>query len=234
MKLAIISDIHCKWNKVQIPECDVLISCGDYSFQGEKHVVEDFHKWLNKQEAGYIISVQGNHETWVEKNFAQAKEIAEKACPGVHFIDEGAVEIEGVKFYGSAITPFFCNWAWNRARSEAEQVQYQPRTGRMSIIPLIKPHWDKIPDDTQILITHGPPHGILDKVYEYDGVTVREQVGCKLLMDRIHALKQIKMHCFGHIHGSSGEQSFMGVKYINASICDEQYQPTNPVRIFEF
>ncbi len=70
MKIVAISDVHCKWNKVVIPECDILISAGDYSFQGEPHVVVDFHKWLNKQPAKHKISVQGNHEKQVEKNFA--------------------------------------------------------------------------------------------------------------------------------------------------------------------
>lgn len=234
MKLAIISDVHDKFQKLVIPECDVLISAGDYSFQGEKHIVERFHKWLSQQEAGYIISVQGNHETWVEKNFEQAKEIAEKACPGVYFIDEGEVVIDGVKFYGSAITPFFCNWAWNRARTGEVNASYDRRTGRQFSVQPIKPHWDKIPDDTQVLITHGPPYDILDKVYDWDKTTVRDVVGCKDLWNRILQLKQLKLHCFGHIHGSSGEYYFNGVKYINASICDEQYQPTNPVRIYEF
>jgi len=210
MKIVLISDVHGKWNKLQIPECDILISCGDYSFRGERHMVKDFHEWLNKQEAGHIISVQGNHETWVEKNFTEAKELAEKACPGVHFIDEGTVDIEGIKIHGSAITPWFYDWAWNRRRG-----------------PEIKRHWDVIPDDTQILITHGPPAGILDVVYFTDGVTPKERVGCHDLMDRINQLKQLKLHAFGHIHGSAGETVF------NASICDEMYMPTNPVREFD-
>src|SRR5271170_4285418 len=97
MKICAISDVHCKWNKVTIPECDLLISAGDYSFLGERHIVRDFHKWLHKQPAKEIISVQGNHEKWVEKNFQLAKQAAEEACPGVHFIDEGLVEIDGLR-----------------------------------------------------------------------------------------------------------------------------------------
>src|ERR1035437_3366696 len=118
MKLVLISDVHCKYSKLVIPECDVLISCGDYSFLGEPHEVRDFHKWFDKQDARYKISVQGNHEKGVERNFQLSKEIAEKACPGVYFIDEGLIEIEGKKIWCFAITPFFCNWAWNRHRGE--------------------------------------------------------------------------------------------------------------------
>lgn len=78
MRICAISDTHGKWNKLKIPECDILISAGDYSFRGESHMVKNFHKWLNKQDAGQIISVQGNHELWVQSNFQEAKDIAEK------------------------------------------------------------------------------------------------------------------------------------------------------------
>jgi Icc-related predicted phosphoesterase len=216
MKLVLISDVHGKWNKLVIPPCDVLISAGDYSFQGEKHMVEDFHAWLNKQPAKHIISLNGNHEKLVEKNFCEYKGIAQAACPRVYFIDEGEVRIEGVKFWGSAITPWFHNWAWNRDRGAD-----------------IKRHWDRIPDDVDVLITHGPPAGILDVVYYVDGMTPRDRVGCHDLMNRINDLKQLKLHVFGHIHGSSGEQVFNGVKFINASICDDMYMATNPVREWE-
>lgn len=219
MKIVCISDPHGKWGKLQIPECDILISTGDYSFRGEKHMVRDYHAWLNKQEAGYIISVQGNHETFTDRirrgvnggiTFAQAKEIAEKECPGVHFVEHELVEIEGVKIFCSAWTPFFCNWAYNAHRGEE-----------------IKKLWDDIPEDTQILATHGPPYKILDECP--DGTLV----GCADLWNKILQLKQLKMHCFGHIHHSSGEKDFNGIKFINAAICDESYMPTNPIRIFE-
>lgn len=231
MKIAMISDVHGKWNKIQVPECDLLISAGDYSFKGEKHMVEDFHKWLNKQEAGYIVSVQGNHEVWVESNFQEAKEVAEKACPGVYFIGDGeSVNIEGFNLYGSAITPWFYNWAWNRARGDKGDTFYY--NGKVKSALPIKQEWDKIPENTNILVTHGPPQGILDIVPYADG-TPKERVGCNDLMNRILQLPQLKLHVFGHIHHSSGEQYFNGVKYVNASICDEQYMPTNPVRIIE-
>lgn len=216
IKIVAISDVHAKWQKLVIPECDILISCGDYSFKGEKHLIRNFHEWLNKQDAGHIISLQGNHETWVEENFNEAKEIATKACPAVHFIDEGLIELEGIKIWCSAITPFFHNWAWNRYRGEE-----------------IKQHWDRIPNDTDILVTHGPPYGILDETYYVDG-SLKEHCGCQ---DLLEATKRIKpaLHFFGHIHFHGGNQKHInGVSYYNASICDEMYQPTNPVTIVDF
>src|ERR1035437_242775 len=109
LKIVAISDTHCKWNKLVIPECDILISAGDYSFRGEPHVVKDFHQWLDKQPAKHIISVQGNHEKMVEQDFDYAKELELAKCPRAHFMDEGLLEIEGKKIWCSAITPFFFN-----------------------------------------------------------------------------------------------------------------------------
>lgn len=216
LKIVAISDTHCKWNKLVIPECDILISAGDYSFLGEKHVVKDFHKWLNKQDARYIISVQGNHEKWVEKNFNEAKQVAEEACPGVFFIDEGLVEIEGLKIWGSAITPWFHNWAWNRHPAE------------------ITKHWNRIPDDINILITHGPPYEILDKTTYAAGGWRPEPLGCYQLKERIKQLKDLDLHFFGHIHASNGEKHLDGVSYYNASICDELYIPSQPITVVDY
>lgn len=212
MKITFISDVHCKFNKLIIPKSDILISCGDYSFLGEPHEVKNFHKWLNKQDATHLISVQGNHEKGVEKNFQLSKQTAEEVCPRVHFIDEGLVEIEGFKIWCSAITPFFCNWAWNRYRGKE-----------------IKKHWDKIPLDVDFLITHGPPYGILDTVSTHYPVA---SLGCEELANKIKELKNLKIHSFGHIHDSYGVVDKEGVKFINASICTEQYKPINtPISI---
>lgn len=210
MKICIISDVHGKWNTLKLPECDILISCGDYSFRGEQHMVRDFHKWLNKQEAGYIISVQGNHEMWVEQNFSLAKEIAEKECPGVFFIDEGLVEIEDLKIWCSAVTPWFFNWAWNRYPGND-----------------IQRHWDKISLNTEILVTHGPPYGILDLVP--DG----RHAGCSQLLAKIKELKDLRLHAFGHLHMNNlGKEMIVdNVTFVNAAICNEKYEPIQPFYI---
>src|ERR1700722_16407724 len=97
MKICAISDVHNKYQNLIIPECDILISCGDYSFRGEPKEVKDFHTWFNYQPGKYKISVQGNHELGVEKNFGASKLIALEECSNCYFIDEGLVEIEGLK-----------------------------------------------------------------------------------------------------------------------------------------
>jgi Icc-related predicted phosphoesterase len=218
MKIVAISDTHCKWNKLVIPECDILISAGDYSFLGEPHVVKNFHKWLNKQPAKHKISVQGNHEKQVESNFAFSKQIAEEACLGVHFIDEGLVEVEGLKIWCTAITPFFRNWAWNRYSGED-----------------IQKHWDRIPEGIDILVSHGPPFGILDGVERFNGKMCEfeiEHCGCPQLLNKVLEIKP-RYHIYGHIHEGHGTCSRDGITFVNASICDGQYRPVHDITIVE-
>lgn len=211
LKICAISDTHKQYRNLIIPKTDILISCGDYSNQGEPDTVKDFHSWLNEQDATHKISVQGNHEVWVESNWNEAKQIALDACPGVHFTEEGPLEIEGIKFWCASVTPFFYDWAWNRRKGE------------------IQKHWNLIPDDTEVLITHGPPANILD-------VTPRgENVGCPFLMDKIAQLPNLEIHIFGHIHFCGGlERHIDGVSYYNAAVCDERYMTTNPITIIDY
>jgi Icc-related predicted phosphoesterase len=160
--------------------------------------------------------VQGNHELGVEKMFLVSQMIAKDKCPGVHFIDEGLVEIEGLKIWCSAITPEFHNWAWNRNSFEIIQ------------------HWKKIPDDINILITHGPPYGILDQTTYADGTIRPGFLGCPRLLERIKEIKP-SLHFFGHIHHGGGKSvNAFGTSFFNCAICDECYCPTNPITIVEY
>lgn len=215
MKIVAVSDIHGKWNKLKIPECDVLISAGDYSFTGERHIVRNYHEWLNEQPATHIISGQGNHEVWVENNFEEAKQIALTACPRAFFVEEGGITIDDINFWYSAITPWFHDWAYNR------------RAGRD-----IEEHWKKIPENTNVLITHGPPYGILDTVPFPDG-TPKERVGCWTLNAYIERIKP-DIHIFGHIHHSHGQKHENGISYYNVSVCDEQYVPSNGITVIDY
>ena len=219
MKIVLISDVHGKWNKLTIPECDLLASTGDYSFHGEKHMVKDFHAWLNKQPAKHIISVNGNHETFkdncivsrasrAELTFAEAKAIAKEVCPRVHFIGDGeTINIEGFKIFGSAVTPEFYGWAWNKKRGME-----------------IAQEWEKIEPDTDVVLTHGPMYGFHDMVYQVDGVTPKERVGCEELYKKVMSLKNCKLHSCGHIHSGYGVRKFNDIYLVNASNCSETYR----------
>ncbi|HXN74932.1 MAG TPA: hypothetical protein VN855_00385, partial [Candidatus Acidoferrum sp.] len=129
---------------------------------------------------------------------------------GIFLLNDSGIEVEGIKIWGSPVQPFFHDWAFNRRRG-AE----------------IKKHWDLIPEDTEILVTHGPPLGILD-------VTIRngEHVGCADLMDKI-LISQIKLHTFGHIHEGHGYKYQDGRVFVNASVLDSRYKMISgkPIRV---
>ncbi|WP_226987416.1 metallophosphoesterase family protein [Parachlamydia acanthamoebae] len=130
-------------------------------------------------------------------------------------MNDSGVEIHGIKIWGSPITPWFENWAFNRHRGDE-----------------IKAHWDLIPSDTEILITHGPCYGILDEVKISRQWT--RHVGCEELEKNIHA-SQIKLHVFGHIHGARNVKTHAGKIFVNAASLNDSYKPYRPgfTRLFK-
>lgn len=200
MKIICISDTHEKHKKLSLPEGDMLIHAGDATYLGEKQYIESFSAWLNKQPHKYKIWVPGNHDKLFERDEAAGLKALKLYCSDVIYLNDSGIEIEGIKIWGSPVQPPFMSWAFNRDSTE------------------IKKSWDKIPLDTDILITHGPPARRLDKSSpkNYTGY------GCPLLLDKVKEVKP-KLHVFGHIHGGSGILEKDGTVFINASVLDEAY-----------
>lgn len=220
IKIACISDTHCQHNSIEIPECDILIHAGDFSYQGKTIDVAELDFWFGKlKKSGKvkeIVAIAGNHDWICETNPSLAASLFTNCI----YLNEQPAEVMGLKFFGSPIQPEFCNWAFNRRRGEE-----------------IARHWAKIPDDTQVLVTHGPPWGILDKVWDqpYNKTLGPDPLGCEELRKRIDQLEQLKLHVFGHIHDSNGiyvDQS-TGKKFVNAAICSEEYKPIQKVHLVE-
>lgn len=208
IRVCAISDIHNKLSQVKIPDCDVLLIAGDLTGMGTRPELSKFNHDLIKikQRGIIVVCVAGNHDFL----FEQQSEYAKSLIPNVkHYLDDSSVTVNGIKIHGSAWTPWFYDWAFNAQRGAD-----------------IKKHWDLVPQDTDILITHGPPYGILDKTPQ------GEKVGCQDLLDAVLRIKP-QYHIFGHIHHSYGEANFNGTMFINASTCDERYMPVNPPIIFD-
>jgi Icc-related predicted phosphoesterase len=208
MKICIISDTHRKYGKVILPEgADILISCGDIGILDYMDLI-DYNDWLGtqKHKFKYTIQIAGNHDLDLEKR--GIREI-EEILTNCIYLENCGVELEGIKFWGSPITPFFNDWAFMKYRGEE-----------------IKRYWDMIPDDTNVLITHGPAYGILDQTLMANG-DPGERVGCFDLLNRIKQLEKLKLHCFGHIHGQYGTYNREGVKFVNASLVNEEYELVN-------
>lgn len=232
MKLVVISDTHNRHKDLVIPKCDILIHCGDWTSMGYKHEVEAFAKWLNKQPAESIVLIPGNHELQFEKDFPHSRKWLTDHCERAILLVDEAANINGVKIWGSPATPWFCDWAWNRSSNNLTGYHMH---GKSFYPRPIKPHWDMIPLDTNILITHGPPYEILDQTTYANGDPKPGYLGCEELANRIKELKDLDLHFFGHIHAPGGQQIHKdGVSYYNAAICDETYFPSNSITIVEY
>jgi len=225
LKIVGISDTHNQHEKVQIPECDILIHAGDYSFKGYDHEIRAFYKWLNKQPAKHKISISGNHELGFESDPKRGTEIALQECPDVKLLNHESITVEGIKIFGSPWTPYFCNWAYNAGRTIEEAAYYQK--------PFIGDLWKDIPEDVDIVVSHGPVYGILDELCKIDGTPKGQFVGCVELLKVIQKVKP-KVHIAGHIHAAYGQVHKEGVSYYNVCICNESYYPSNPITEIDY
>ncbi|MBX3289291.1 MAG: metallophosphatase domain-containing protein [Acidobacteria bacterium] len=214
MRIVCISDTHNCNEQVTVPDGDLLIHSGDATIKGTDQEIIDFIHWFSNLPHKYKIFVAGNHDWLFELNNRFARLLL--ADSGIIYLQDSSTEIEGLKIYGSPWQPRFFDWAFNLMRG-----------------PELAEKWRLIPEDVDILITHGPPNGILDEVPRQWGI---ENTGCEELrkrVDDISANGKLKLHVFGHIHCGHGRYEHNSVTFINASICDEAYNPTQPPFIFD-
>lgn len=209
MKAAIMSDTHGRHEEIVMPQADLLIHSGDFS-HGEESALA-FVEWYSSHEARHKILVAGNHDLWVEEI---GKEEFKRICEpyGITYLEDESVIIEGIKFYGSPWTPLYRNWAFMAEEEE------------------LAGHWDKIETDTEVLITHGPQLGVLDKVMRS---YMPEHLGSRSLERKIQELKKLKYHFFGHVHGESGikeADEYRNYTSCNAAALYEYNQPRPGVK----
>ncbi len=203
MRLVCISDTHSMHRQITVPDGDILIHGGDCLGVGTLEELEDLDNWFSEQPHRHKILIAGNHDWCLQDEPAEAEALIRNAI----YLRDTGTEIEGLKFWGSPWTPVFFDWAFNLARG-----------------PVIAERWEQIPADTDILITHGPPAGILDQVIT---ATHSQSVGCDDLTQELERLR-LKMHVFGHIHESHGQLSLNDCLFVNASTCDSSFKPLNP------
>lgn len=208
MRIVAISDTHSKHRQINLPAGDILIHAGDFSSVGKYTELVDFLDWFKNQPHKHKVFIAGNHDFCFEREGYYSRNLVQQS--GVTYLEDSDCVIEGLKIYGSPITPTFFNWAFNRDRGES-----------------IRRHWDNIPADTDILITHGPPHGVLD----YASLSLTH-VGCEVLRDVVLRVKP-KLHIFGHIHETSGVEDKFGIKFVNASCLDLKYKYVNLPKVID-
>lgn len=206
MRLVCLSDTHSMHRQVDVPDGDVLIHAGDCLGAGTLEELDDLNDWLGSLPHRHKILIAGNHD-WCFQNDPVAARA--RVTQAVYLQDEG-ITLDQVRFWGSPWTPVFFDWAFNLDRGA----------------PLAE-RWAQIPDPTDVLITHGPPAGILDGVNAGLTGTHTEHVGCADLMTAVERL-QPPIHIFGHIHEGYGQHDWHGTLFVNASTCRANYKPLNP------
>jgi len=213
-RITVISDTHTKHKELYLPGGDILIHAGDIMNSGYNvNDIKSFLKWFESQDYEELIFIAGNHDRMFENNKDIVSRLLE-SYPAVTYIEDDYVMIDDIKIYGSPWQPEFYNWAFNL-----------PRRG-----PGLMSKWQAIPDDIDILITHGPPQEHLDTSgYPWS----QTLLGCELLRVRVDEIKP-KIHVFGHIHGSAGYKEHNGTHFFNASVLSEDYHHANDGITFDW
>lgn len=198
MKILHLSDTHGFHRMLPVERfdgIDVVIHSGDCSnwkdpYRNELEV-RDFIDWYSHVPVKHKIYVAGNHDTSIERRMVTPADFAQA---GIIYLENASTTIEGIKFWGSPHTPTFGDWAFMKRREKIGRV------------------WDAIPDDTDVLIVHGPPKGVRDLSFDRDDNL--EMCGCSALMKRCYALRHtLKLVAFGHIHNMDGVNTNQGVAH---------------------
>jgi Icc-related predicted phosphoesterase len=213
MRIVAMSDLH-GYLPARMPRCDLLLLAGDLCplqihapARQAQWLHEEFRAWLGRQPARQIVGIAGNHDFV----FQLEPRLVPHDLPWTYLQDAG-IDWEGLKIWGTPWQPWFWDWAFNGGPEKLQQ------------------QWALIPDGTDILVVHGPPHGYGDGVPE--GGTIR-RCGCPHLLERIREI-QPRLVVFGHIHEGRGEWTLGRTKLANVTLLDAGYRPIYEPWIMDF
>lgn len=213
MKIACISDVHCRHRQIDIPPCDVLVIAGDLTWRGEIHVLNDFAEWCSGLVRDQIVrraivAIAGNHDLCFDPRWLGTSEaMAETArCiladAGVIYLEDSWAEIDGLVFYGSPWSRRFGKWCFATESDDEERRR-----------------WSTMPARVDVLVTHTPPAGILD----FNG-TRDERCGSRVLRELVGRAAP-KLHVFGHLHPGRGVATNGATTFVNAASMDKDFKP---------
>ncbi|MEM8560356.1 MAG: metallophosphatase domain-containing protein [Bacteroidota bacterium] len=213
MRLVCFSDTHGRHERVVLPEGDVLVFAGDACEVGTIDELRRFLDWFAARPHPHKVFVAGNHDWPFDPSRSTAEEaVALVQATGATYLQDDRLDLDGLVVYGSPWQPAFHDWAFNL-----------PRGG-----PELEQIWAQIPHDADLLVTHGPPHGRLDR--NYAGLPC----GCELLTARV-AEVQPRVHVFGHIHEAAGVLDVAGAAttFANVTQVDLFYRLAHAPYVFD-
>ena len=192
MRIVLVSDTHGLHRQLEVPSGELLIHAGDFTFYSKPpSIVSDFNGWLGSLPHRHKLVIPGNHEFALEEPRNQGA-----IANAILLVDSG-VEVEGIRIWGSPVTPLY-GGAFGMSRAADR-----------------KRHWARIPEGLDILITHGPPLGILDH-----GPRSERHEGCPELREAVLQARP-RVHVFGHIHAGYGTLRTPDTLFVNASLLGE-------------
>jgi Icc-related predicted phosphoesterase len=193
LRICLVSDTHELHREIEIQPCDLLIHCGDFTFFSKRpSQIDDLNDWFSTLPAREVLLTCGNHEFAVE---AEPEKWRRRLSNATLLLNE-EIEIDGLRIWGSPTTPLYGGAFGLSNEADRERL------------------YSTIPDETDILITHGPPLGVLD-----DGQ------GCAALRRAVIRVRP-RLHCFGHVHSRYGTRPTARTMFVNASILDEDGAPS--------
>lgn len=196
MKVLHLSDTHGSHHRLRdLPEADVLVHSGDFTMNGSEQEALDFLNWLCDLPYSHKIFICGNHDDCLYGANIEGLD------SNVHYLCNSGIEIEGIKFYG---VPLFMR----DCISERQSSNYR-----------------HIPSDTDVLITHIPPFGILD--FDDD-----INYGSDELLSIVSSINP-GIHLFGHIHSQYGLVTRMQTIFSNGAILSDNYSILNTPNVLE-
>jgi Icc-related predicted phosphoesterase len=192
MKLVLVSDTHASHDLLDVPACDVLVHAGDFTRHGTIDESIAFFRWLGSAPARAKIVTAGNHDTAAAEQPELMRDLAREH--GVTWLIEEGAEVLGLRVWASPLSPRHGDWVFQEERGA-------PSARRWTF-----------PAGLDLLVTHAPPHGVLDRIIHGD------DVGCEALLEAVRA-RPPRLHVFGHVHEAHGEASLPDVptRFINAS-----------------
>jgi predicted phosphodiesterase len=200
LRIVCLSDTHGRHGKIPVPEGDVLLHAGDFTRRGGAAEVEAFGAFLAGLPHRHKVVIAGNHDFLFQRDPERARAL----LAGATYLEDSGVAIDDVHFWGSPWQPWFHDWAFNLPRGKA-----------------LAEKWALVPAGVDVLVTHGPPHGVLDATC--DG----SRVGCEELALALLRIRP-RLHVFGHIHEAYGLVRRGDTLSVNACSCDLSYRPVHP------
>jgi len=209
MRIVCVSDTHNLAEEVSVPDGDLLLHAGDLTQRGRPAGVERAARWLATLPHPHKVVVAGNHDFLFQDDPARARALLE-AVPGLVYLEDAESTVAGLRIWGTPWQPWFYDWAFNLPRGGEELARV----------------WARVPAGVDVLLSHSPAHGILDRTER------GEPVGCERLRAELPRIRP-RLHVFGHIHEAYGELVEGDTRHVNASTCDLRYRPVQAPVVVE-